>query len=69
MIVHINIINCLSDQISALLDLIMMSESSVDHQSVATAAEMCLTLHDELMSEVNKIEADWRATLKNNDGK
>lgn len=53
---NIDIINALSDQIAALLDLMMMSESSVDIKSIKTASEMCLTMHDELMNEVKKIE-------------
>lgn len=53
---NIDIINALSDQIAALLDLMMMSENSVDIKSIKTASEMCLTMHDELMNEVKKIE-------------
>lgn len=60
MIEHLNIINALSDQIEALLDLISMSEDSVRHQSVITAAEMALNMHDELMAEIKKIENEWR---------
>ena len=58
MIEHMNIIDTLSDQITALLDLIMMAEESVDIQSIKTASEMCLTMHDELMGEVNKISKE-----------
>ena len=56
MIEHMNVIDTLSDQISALLDLMMMAEESVDIKSIHTASEMCLTMHDELMGEVDKIE-------------
>ena len=58
MIEHLNIINTLSDQITALLDLMMMAEESVDIKSIHTASEMCLTMHDELMAEVDKISKE-----------
>ena len=56
MIEHLNIIDTLSDQITALLDLMMMADDSVDIKSIHTASEMCLTMHNELMGEVDKIE-------------
>ena len=46
MIEHINTIDTLSDQITALLDLMMMADDSVDIKSIHTASEMCLTMHD-----------------------
>ena len=55
MIEHMNVIDTLSDQISALLDLMMMTEEDVDIKSIKIASEMCLTMHDELMAEVDKI--------------
>ena len=55
MIEHINTIDTLSDQITALLDLMMMADDSVDIKSIHTASEMCLTMHNELMAEVDKI--------------
>ena len=58
MIEHINIIDTLSDQITALLDLMMMADDSVDIKSIHTASEMCLTMHDELMAEVDKISKE-----------
>ena len=58
MIEHINTIDTLSDQISALLDLMMMAEEDVDIKSIHTASEMCLTMHDELMGEVDKISKE-----------
>ena len=58
MIEHLNIIDTLSDQITALLDLMMMAEESVDIKSIHTASEMCLTIHDELMAEVDKISKE-----------
>ena len=58
MIEHMNTIDTLSDQITALLDLMIMAEESVDIQSIKTASEMCLTMHDELMAEVNKISKE-----------
>ena len=58
MIEHMNVIDTLSDQISALLDLMMMADDSVDIKSIHTASEMCLTMHDELMAEVDKISKE-----------
>ena len=58
MIEHLNTINTLSDQITALLDLMMMAEEDVDIKSIKTASEMCLTMHDELMAEVDKISKE-----------
>ena len=58
MIEHLNIIDTLSDQISALLDLMMMADDAVDIKSIHTASEMCLTMHDELMAEVDKISKE-----------
>ena len=60
MIEHMNTIDTLSDQITALLDLMMMAEESVDIQSIKTASEMCLTMHDELMAEVDKIAEELK---------
>lgn len=62
MIEHINIIDTLSDQITALLDLMMMADDSVDIKSIHTASEMCLTMHDELMAEVDKISKEIKDT-------
>ena len=50
------VIDTLSDQISALLDLMMMADDAVDIKSIHTASEMCLIMHNELMGEVDKIE-------------
>ena len=58
MIEHMNVIDALSLQITALLDLMMMTEESVDIKSIKTASEMCLTMHDELMAEVDKISKE-----------
>ena len=58
MIEHLNIIDTLSDQITALLDLMMMADDSVDIKSIHTASEMCLTMHNELMAEVDKISKE-----------
>ena len=62
MIEHINTIDTLSDQITALLDLMMMADDSVDIKSIHTASEMCLTMHDELMGEVDKISKEIKDT-------
>ena len=64
MIEHLNIIDTLSDQISALLDLMMMAEESVDIKSIKMASEMCLTMHDELMVEVDKISKEIKEQEK-----
>ena len=58
MIEHMNVIDTLSDQITALLDLMMMAEESVDIKSIHVASEMCLTMHNELMGEVDKISKE-----------
>ena len=58
MIEHINVIDTLSDQITALLDLMMMAEEDVDIKSIKMASEMCLTMHDELMAEVDKMSKE-----------
>ena len=58
MIEHMNVIDTLSDQITALLDLMMMADDSVDIKSIHTASEMCLTMHNELMAEVDKISKE-----------
>ena len=60
MIEHMNVIDTLSDQISALLDLMMMAEESVDISSIRVASEMCLTMHDELMREIDKVSKELR---------
>ena len=64
MIEHINVIDTLSDQISALLDLMMMAEEDVDIKSIKKASEMCLTMHDELMAEVDKISKEIKEQNK-----
>ena len=64
MIEHMNTIDTLSDQITALLDLMMMAEESVDIQSIKTASKMCLTMHDELMVEVDKISKEIKEQEK-----
>ena len=64
MIEHMNIIDTLSLQITALLDLMMMAEESVDIQNIKTASEMCLTMHDELMAEVDKVSKEIKEQEK-----
>lgn len=54
----INSINVLSEQVSAVLDLIMISDSDYVPQSVRTAAEMGLTIHDEMMHEIEKLRVE-----------
>ena len=64
MIEHMNIIGTLSDQITALLDLMMMAGDSADISSIRVASEMCLTMHDELMAEVDKISKELKEQEK-----
>ena len=56
---HMNVIDTLSDQITALLDLMQCADDSADISSIRVASEMCLTMHDELMGEVDKIYKDF----------
>ena len=53
MIEHMNTIDALSLQITALLELMQCADDSVDISSIRVASEMCLTMHDELMAEVD----------------
>ena len=64
MIEHMNIINTLSDQITALLDLMQFADDSADISSIRVASEMCLTMHDELMAEVDKMSKEIKAQEK-----
>ena len=64
MIEHMNVIDTLSDQITALLDLMTSAEDSDDIQSIRTSSEMCLTMHDELMAEVDKISKEIKVQEK-----
>ena len=59
-----NKIDTLSDQITALLDLMMMADDSADISSIRVASEMCLTMHDELMAEVDKISKEIKEQEK-----
>ena len=58
MIEHLNIIDALSLQITALLDLMQCTNDSADISSIRVASEMCLTMHDELMGEVDKMSKE-----------
>ena len=62
MIEHMNVIDTLSDQITALLDLMQCADDSVGISSIRVASEMCLTMHDELMGEVDKISKEIKET-------
>ena len=64
MIEHLNIIDALSLQITALLELMQCAEDSVDVSSIRVASEMCLTMHDELMAEVDKISKEIKTQEK-----
>ena len=58
MIEHMNVIDTLSDQITALLELMQCANDSADISSIRVANEMCLTMHDELMAEVDKMSRE-----------
>ena len=64
MIEHMNVINTLSDQISALLDLMQCADESADISSIRVASEMCLTMHDELMGEVDIMSREIKEQKK-----
>ena len=64
MIEHLNIIDTLSLQITALLELMQCADDSVDISSIRVASEMCLTMHDELMAEVDKISKEIKEQEK-----
>ena len=53
-----NKIDTLSLQITALLELMQYADDSADISSIRVASEMCLTMHDELMGEVDKMSKD-----------
>ena len=57
---HMNIIDALSDQITALLELMQCANDSADISSIRVARETCLTMHDELMGEVDKIAEELK---------
>ena len=59
-----NIIDTLSDQITALLGLMQCANDSADISSIRVASEMCLTMHDELMAEVDKISKEIKEQEK-----
>lgn len=58
MIEHINNIDMLSDQISSILSLMMLCEDGLE--SIKTASEMCLNMHEELMQEIEKIKEEYK---------
>ena len=64
MIEHLNIIDALSLQITALLELMQCADDSADISSIRVASEMCLTMHDELMGEVDKINKEIKVQEK-----
>ena len=64
MIEHMNTIDTLSDQITALLDLIQCANDSADLSSIRVASEMCSTMHDELMAEVDKVSKEIKEQEK-----
>ena len=59
-----NTIDTLSDKITALLDLIQCANDSADLSSIRVASEMCLTMHDELMAEVDKMSKEIKEQEK-----
>ena len=64
MIEHLNIIDTLSLQITALLELMQCADDSADISSIRVASEMCLTMHDELMAEVDKMSKEIKEQKK-----
>ena len=58
-----NKIDTLSCQITALLELMQCANDSVDISSIRVASEMCLTMHDELMVEVDKIAEELKGKV------
>ena len=64
MIEHMNVIDTLSLQITALLELMQCANDSADISSIRVASEMCLTMHDELMAEVNKMSKEIKEQEK-----
>ena len=63
MIEHMNTIDTLSLQITALLELMQCADDSADISSIRIASEMCLTMHDELMGEVDKIAEELKGKV------
>ena len=63
MIEHMNVIDTLSLQITALLELMQCADDSADISSIREASEMCLTMHDELMGEVDKIAEELKGKV------
>ena len=59
-----NKIDTLSLQITALLELMQCADDSADISSIRVASEMCLTMHDELMAEVDKINKEIKEQEK-----
>ena len=59
-----NIIDALSLQITALLELMQCANDSVNISSIRVASEMCLNMHDELMGEVDKISKEIKEQEK-----
>lgn len=60
-------IDVLGRQVEAILELIMMSDSSVTPSAVTTGAEMALDMHTELMSCVSVFEKKIRDDMKSKD--
>ena len=60
MIEHLNTIDILSLQITALLELMQCANDSADISSIRVASEKCLTMHDELMGEVDKMSKELK---------
>lgn len=60
MIEHMNVIDTLSDQITALLKLMQCANDSAYISSIRVASKRCLTMHDELMAEVDKIAEELK---------
>ena len=59
-----NKIDTLSLQITALLELMQCADDSVNVSSIRVASEMCLTMHDELMGEVDMMSKEIKEQEK-----
>ena len=57
-----NIVDVYNDQISAMLDLLQGCDESTDIRTVRTAAEMTLTLFEDMVSDISTILDGGRAS-------
>lgn len=60
MMEHKNNIDCLANQIDAILDLIKSGAENADPNSIACASDMCQTLLLELEKETDEVVDEWK---------